>query len=100
MQVDPNPRILDELIPQDDPARMTWALVQELNMSLLYEKIKAVEGHPGRTPIAPEIMTALWLYATIEGIASARKLAKLCYRHDGFKWLRGGVNVNYHSLGA
>jgi transposase len=97
-QVDPDPRPLDELIPNDHPARLVWALVEELNMRPLYEKIKAVEGHPGRTPIDPRILVGLWLYATIEGIASARKLTELCYRHDAFKWLRGGVNVNYHSV--
>jgi transposase len=97
-QVDPNPKRLDELIPDDDPARLVWELVCGLNMAPLYEKIKAVEGHPGRPPIDPRILTALWVYATIEGIGSARRLARLCYRDDGFKWLRGGVDVNYHTL--
>lgn len=97
-QVDPDPKRLDELIPDDDPARVVWELVCALNMAPLYEKIKAVEGHPGRPPIDPRILTALWVYATIEGIGSARRLARLCYRHDGFKWLRGGVDVNYHTL--
>ncbi len=38
-------------------------------------------GHPGgrrgrgRTPIAPEILFALWLYATLEGVGSARRVA-------------------------
>ena len=97
-QVDPNPKTLDELIPEDHASRLVWELVQELDMRPLYEKIKAVEGHAGRTPIDPRILVALWLYATIEGISSARKLAKLCYRDDAFKWLRGGVEVNYHTL--
>lgn len=97
-QVDPNPKTLDELIPEHDPARLVWELVQELDMTPLYEKIKAVEGHPGRTPIDPRILVALWLYATIEGIASARELGRRCYRDDPFKWLRGGVDVNYHTL--
>ena len=44
------------------------------------------------------ILTALWLYATVEGIASARELNKRCYDCDPFKWIRGGVDVNYHTL--
>ena len=97
-QIDPNPKSIDELIPDDHPARLVWELVQDLDMTHLYEQIKAVEGHPGRTPIDAQILTALWMYATIEGISSARRLADLCYRDDAFKWLRGGVDVNYHTL--
>ena len=97
-QVDPNPKMIDELIPPDHPARVVWELVQDLDMTPLYAQIKAVEGHPGRSPIDPRILTALWIYATHEGIASARELAERCYDCDPFKWLRGGVEVNYHTL--
>jgi transposase len=97
-QADPNPKTLDELIPEDHPARLIWELVEDLDMTALYERIKAVEGHPGRPAIDPKVLVALWAYATVEGIASARRLARLCYRHDAFKWLRGGVDVNYHTL--
>lgn len=97
-QVDPNPKILDDLIPKDHPAREVWDLVEDLDMTPLYQEIKAVEGHAGRTPIGPRILVALWLMATIEGISSARRLATLCRRDDVFKWIRGGVNVNHHTL--
>ncbi len=97
-QVDPNPKTIDDLIPHDHPARLVWALVQELDMTSLYQEIKTVEGRAGRPAIDPRILASLWIYATIEGIASARRLAVLCYRDDVFKWLRGGVNVNYHTL--
>ena len=30
---------------------------------------------PGRAAIAPEVLFALWLYATLEGLGSARALA-------------------------
>ncbi|TMQ74588.1 Mobile element protein [Candidatus Accumulibacter phosphatis] len=36
-----------------------------------------VEGGVGRAAIAPEILYALWLYATLEGVGSARTLARL-----------------------
>ena len=97
-QADPNPKTIDELISEDHPARLTWELVEELDMTGLYEKIKSVEGHAGRPAIDPKVLVALWAYATVEGISSARRLAKLCYRDDAFKWLRGGVDVNYHTL--
>jgi transposase len=96
--VDPDPRLLDELIGPDHDARLIWALVGELDLDPLYQRIKAVQGHPGRPPIDPKILVALWCYATVEGIASARELERRCYEHDPFKWLRGGVDVNYHTL--
>jgi transposase len=97
-QVDPNPKRIDDLIPPDHKARLVWQLVQELDPTPLYTQIKAVEGHAGRPAIDPGILVALWLYATDEGIASARKLARRCYDCDPYKWLRGGVDVNYHTL--
>lgn len=97
-QVDPNPRRIEDLIPGDHPARLVWELVQGLDLTPLYARIKAVEGHAGRPPIDPRILVALWLYATQEGVAKARELDRRCYDCDPYKWLRGGVDVNYHTL--
>jgi transposase len=97
-QVDPNPKRIDDLIPPNHPARLIWALVQELDLTPLYAQIKAVEGHAGRPPIDPRILVALWLYATEDGVATARELYRRCYNCDPYKWLRGGVDVNYHTL--
>ena len=97
-QVDPNPKRIDDLIPLDHPARLIWELVQGLDLAPLYGQIKAVEGHAGRPPIDPRILVALWLYATEEGVAKARELYRRCYDCDPYKWLRGGVDVNYHTL--
>jgi len=97
-QVDPNPKRLDDLIPPDHKARMVWLLVEQLDITPLYAGIKAVEGHAGRPPVDPRILVALWLYATDESVASARELGRLCYECDPYKWLRGGVDVHYHTL--
>ena len=91
---------LDGLLPADHRARLVWAFVEGLDLGPLYERIRAIEGHPGRPPIDPAILTALWLYATLEGIGSARALDRLCAEHDAYRWLTGGVGVNYHTLAA
>lgn len=98
LQADPDPRRIDDLIPPDHKARLVWQLVQELDVTPLYAEIKAVEGHAGRPAIDPRILVALWIYATDEGIASARALERRCYDCDPYKWLRGGVEVSYHTL--
>ena len=73
-QIDPNPKRIHDLIPPSHKARLVWELVRELDLTPLYDEIKAVEGHAGRPPIDPRILVALWLYGTDEGIASAREL--------------------------
>jgi transposase len=97
-QIDPNPKMIDDLIAPDHKARLVWELVQGLDLTPLYAKIKAVVGHAGRPSVDPRIFVALWFFATSEGIGKARELCRRCYDCDPYKWLRGGVDVNYHTL--
>jgi transposase len=90
--------LLEDLLAPEHLARTVWQFVQGLDLTPLLETIRAVEGRPGRPAIDPQILVALWLYATIEGIGSARAVAWLCANHHGFRWLCGGVEVNYHTL--
>jgi transposase len=69
-QVDPQPRRLDALIDWEHPARVVWDFVEGLDLSVLYERIRAVEGHAGRSAIDARILLALWLYATLDGVGS------------------------------
>lgn len=89
---------LEQLLPPEHMARVVWKFVEQLDLSELYGEIRAVEGHVGRDPIDPKILVALWLYATIDGVGSARRLDRLCEEHLAYQWLCGGVSVNYHSL--
>lgn len=75
-----------------------WAFVESLDLSAFHERIRAVEGHAGRPPIDPAILLGLWLYATLDGVGSARALDRLCDEHDAYRWIAGGVSVNYHTL--
>ncbi len=34
----------------------------------------------------------------MEGVSSARQVAPLCQEHNAYRWLCGGVSVNYHTL--
>ena len=89
---------VDDLIPEDHRARMVWAYVEGLDLSPLLEKFEAVEGAVGRAGTDPRILLTLWLYATIEGVGSARELDRLCELHAAYKWICGGVSLNYHTL--
>jgi transposase len=89
---------LDQLLPPDHMVRTVWAFTLQLDLTPLYATIKAVEGHVGNTPIDPRILFALWLYATLDGVGSARELERLTTSHLAYQWLCGDVSVNYHTL--
>jgi len=89
---------LDALVPEDHVVRAIWAFLERLDLSDFYAAIRAVPGRPGRPASDPMVLLALWVYATVEGVGSARGLGRLCEEHDGFRWLRGDVPVDYHLL--
>src|SRR3989442_12581091 len=72
MQLELRPVDLEGLLPADHRARLVWEFVEGLDLGPLYVQIKAVTGHAGRPAIDPAILMALWRYATLEGVGSAR----------------------------
>ena len=97
-QIELRPSCLEDLLEDDHRARSTWDALEDLDLSGFYAGIEAREGSAGRPAIDPKILIALWLYATMEGLGSARELARLCEAHDAYRWLCGGVGVNHHTL--
>jgi transposase len=89
---------LDSVIGVDHPVRLIWAYVQGLDLSELDKAVRSREGGPGHPAISPRLVVALWLFATSQGVGSARALARLCDSEDAYRWLCGGVSVNYHTL--
>jgi transposase len=89
---------LDNLLDTDHQARVVWNFCLGLDLTALYDPIRSRLGGPGRAAIDPRLCLALWLYATLEGVGSARALAWLCEEHNAFRWLIGGVSVNHHTL--
>jgi transposase len=97
-QLELRPSDLESLLSEDHRARAVWDFVEGLDLSALYDAILAVEGHAGRPAIDPAILVALWIYATSEGVGSARALERLCEAHDAYRWICGGVTVSAHTL--
>ena len=89
---------LEGLLPPEHRARIVWSFVEDLDLSPLYEAIKSREGEPGRPPPDPAVLLALWLYATIDGVGSARHLDRLTRSDVAYRWIAGGVPLNYHGL--
>lgn len=89
---------LESQLPEDHMARIVWAFVETLDVSPLEQGIKSREGGPGRPTPDRRLYLALWLYATLDGVGSAREVDRLCRMHTAYRWLCGGVPVNYHDL--
>lgn len=81
---------LDQLLYKDHQARIVWRFVKTLDLDPLYEKIEVSPTQAGRSATNPEVLLALWLLATLEGIGSARELARRCERDIPYMWICGG----------
>ena len=66
------------MLEPDHEVRTVWAAVCKLDLCGWLGEIKAVEGHVGRNATDPRLLLALWVYATVKGIGSARRLDVLC----------------------
>jgi len=89
---------LDDLLAEDHRARVVWQMVEQMDLTAFYQGIRSVEGEKGRPAIDPRLLVGVWIYATLEGVGSARELATLCREHIAYRWMMGGIEVNYHTL--
>src|SRR4051794_12704395 len=89
---------LEGLLAAEHPARVIWAYVEKLDLSALEDLVQARAHGPGQSAPSPRLLLSLWLYATTQGVGSARALARLCESDDAYRWLCGGVSLNYHGL--
>ena len=87
----------ETLIPEDHVARAIWSYLDNGALGLLRDR-QVGRGRPWPAPTDPQVLLALWMLATVDGVGSARRLARLCQEHNGYRWLRWNVPVNYHML--
>jgi transposase len=92
------PIALDELIPTDHDVRFLWDLVSGWDLARFLDTIRARGAAPGRPATDPRILITLWLYAATRGISTGRELARLCEESHPYRWICGGVSLNYHTL--
>lgn len=89
---------LEQMVPENHLVRVVVQFVNSLDLSELYQAIKSKAGQSGRTAIDPRVLFSLWLFATLEGETSGRRLARLTERDTIYMYLCGGVSVNYHTI--
>lgn len=89
---------IDELVPPDHQVRIIWDAVCQMDLSEFIEPIKSREFTEGRSANDVRVMVGLWLWAARENVARGRRLVRLCERDLTFKWMCGGLSMNYHTL--
>jgi transposase len=92
------PMDLESMLPADHQARAVWTFVDRLDLGEFYGRIRSREGKAGRPATDPQIFLALWIYAMLDGVGSAREIERQCKYHLAYQWICGGVSINHHSL--
>ena len=89
----------ESLIGEDHPARLIWSYVGELDLSELENRIKARGDRPGITP--RHRRDFCWRCGSMPPARASVARGRWngwCESHDAYRWLCGGVTVNYHLL--
>jgi transposase len=93
------PPSLEELIPEDHPARYVAAFVDRLSgaewQELGVAPDGAVRGAPGYHPRA---LLGVWLYGFMTGVRSSRKLEAACRDQVPYLWLTGWQHPDHHTV--
>ena len=75
-----------------------WAFVEGWISRRCTARLARSKAERVDAAIDPKILLALWLYATVDGVGSAREIERMTEAHDAYRWICGGVNVNHHTL--
>ena len=91
---------LDATLPEGHAARAIWDFLERLDRSAFYASIQAVVGGPGRPASDPQVLLAVRVYATVEGVGSARKLDRLCRPTVGCAGVCQWTTICYRTFGV
>jgi transposase len=91
---------MEQLIEEDHVARAIWELVGRLDLDGFYASIECSAEEGGRPAYDPRLLISLWIYASSQGIVSAREVARRGEWEPALQWLTGCDAVNYHTLSS
>jgi transposase len=93
------PPSLDELVPEDHPARFVAAFVDSLDRSIWSDMEIKIEGeHMGAPSYHPRALLSVWLYGFMTGTRSSRKLEAACRDQLPYLWLTGWQQPDHNTL--
>lgn len=93
------PPTLDELVPEDHPARFVGAFVDALSRAVWSEMGIGLDGEPlGAPAYHPRALLSVWLYGFMTGTRSSRKLEAACRDQVPYLWLTGWQHPDHNTL--
>ena len=93
------PPNLDDLLPQDHPARFVAVFVDSLDPKTRAEIGIGLGGEPlGAPAYRPEVLLCVWLYGFMTGVRSSRKLEGACRDQIPCLWLTGWQHPDHNTL--
>jgi transposase len=93
------PPTLDELVPDDHPARFVAEFVDELDRAQWAEMGVGLDGDPlGAPAYHPRALLGVWLYGFMTGMRSSRKLEAACRDQIPYLWLTGWQHPDHNTL--
>ncbi len=93
------PPTLDELIPNNHPARFVAAFVDNIGSAIWLEMGIELDGDPlGAPAYHPRGLLSVWLYGFMTGTRSSRKLEAACRDQIPYLWLTGWQHPDHNTL--
>ncbi len=89
---------VEELIPQNHPARVIWQVSGKFDFSRFEQTKKSLEEEAGRPCWPPRLLASIWIYGYSLGVASSRALERMMGHEPGLRWLTGTEVINHHTL--
>ena len=93
------PPTLDDLLPEDHPARFVAEFVDALGREGWAEMGVGIDGDPlGAPAYHPRALLSVWLYGFMTGVRSSRKLEAGCRDQIPYLWLTGWQYPDHNTL--
>ncbi len=93
------PPTLDEMVPEDHPARFVAEFVDGLDGADWAELGVDIEGSwTGAPAYHPRALLGVWLYGFMTGVRSCRKLEGACRDQIPYLWLTGWQRPDHNTL--
>lgn len=88
------PPSLDELVPENHPARVVSSVVDSLDLSSLY----AAYPGGGTSAYHPSMLLKVVVYAYLRNVYSSRKMEEALSENIHFMWLSGNSRPDHNTL--
>ena len=91
------PPSIDDMLPQDHPARFIYEFVQQIDLEELGLKFSDPKA-PGKPRYSSRMLLRVWLYGWMQGIKTHRRLEKACRENIALFWLTGMNYPDHNTL--